>query len=104
MIKSKKSESAAITIFGAKGDLTSRKLIPAFYNLFADDHLPNAFAIFYVDFVTIDEQAYRDELRQAVDEFSRNGKADEKKWAAFAAKVFYLQGDFQQPATYNNLK
>ena len=39
-MKEKKLSPAAITIFGAKGDLTHRKLIPALYNLFIDGHLP----------------------------------------------------------------
>ena len=104
MIKHKKLESAAITIFGAKGDLTSRKLIPAFYNLYADGHLPPAFAIFCVDFIAVDEQAYRDDLLTADNEFSRSGKADKDKWAAFSANIFYIQGDFQQDKTYTTLK
>jgi glucose-6-phosphate 1-dehydrogenase len=97
-------DSAAITVFGAKGDLTSRKLIPAFYNLYADGHLPPAFAIFCVDFVQVDEQAYRDDLLTADNEFSRSGKADKNKWAAFSANIFYIQGDFQQAKTYSTLK
>jgi len=104
MIKSKKTEPAAITIFGAKGDLTSRKLIPAFYNLYADGHLPSDFAIFCVDFVSVDEQAYRNDLLTADNEFSRSGKADKDKWAAFSANIFYIQGDFQQAKTYATLK
>src|ERR1700722_8056789 len=104
MIKSKKLESAAITIFGAKGDLTSRKLIPAFYNLYADGHLPPAFAIFCVDFIAVDEQTYRNDLLTADNEFSRSGKADKDKWAAFSANIFYIQGDFQQAKTYTELK
>ena len=104
MSKSKRSASAAITIFGAKGDLTKRKLIPALFNLYTDSHLPPDFAIFCVDFVTVDQQAYRDDLLEGVNEFSRNGKADKDKWAIFAARVFYIQGDFQQAGTYNMLR
>ena len=104
MSKIKKPESAAITIFGAKGDLTKRKLIPALYNLYADNHLPPEFAIYCVDFLAVDEQAYRNDLLEGVDEFSRNGKADKDKWAAFSARISYLQGDFQQVDTFTKLK
>lgn len=104
MNNSKKPDSAAITIFGAKGDLTKRKLIPALYNLYADNHLPPSFAIYCVDFLAVDEQAYRNDLLEGVNAFSRNGKADANKWAVFAARIFYLQGDFQQDTTYNTLK
>jgi glucose-6-phosphate 1-dehydrogenase len=102
--KQKKIVPASITIFGAKGDLTKRKLIPALYNLFADGHLPSTFSIYCVDFVTVDETEYRDDLLKGVDEFSRNGKADRDKWKGFAERINYIQGDFVKPETYTNLK
>jgi glucose-6-phosphate 1-dehydrogenase len=104
MSKSKGPESAVITIFGARGDLTIRKLIPALYNLYVDGHLPVNFAIFCVDFVNIDQQGYRDQLLEGVNEFSRSGKADPAKWAVFAQCVSYLQGDFQQDVTFTTLR
>ncbi len=62
MSTNKKPLSATITIFGAKGDLTKRKLIPALYNLFAEDHLPPSFSIYCIDFVAVEETAYRNDL------------------------------------------
>ncbi len=79
-MKQKKVVPAAITIFGAKGDLTKRKLIPALYNLYADNHLPPDFAIFCVDFLATDQAAYRNYLLEGIDAFSRTGKADKAKW------------------------
>ncbi len=102
--KQKKIVPASITIFGAKGDLTKRKLIPALYNLFADGHLPATFSIYCVDFVTVDEADYRNDLLEGIDEFSRNGKADRSKWEVFAARINYIQGDFVKAETYANLK
>lgn len=104
MKKEKKILPAAITIFGAKGDLTRRKLIPALYNLYADNHLPADFSIFCVDFLPVDSPAYRDWLLEGIDEFSRTGKADKTKWAAFSARVNYIQGDFTKEETYDSLK
>jgi glucose-6-phosphate 1-dehydrogenase len=101
---SRKIFPSAITIFGAKGDLTKRKLIPALFNLYADNHLPPIFSIFCVDFVTVDENDYRNDLLAGVNEFSRNGKADPEKWAAFAARIKYVQGDFVKKETYESLK
>jgi glucose-6-phosphate 1-dehydrogenase len=101
---SKRPESAVITIFGARGDLTQRKLIPALYNLFADGHLPGNFAIFCVDFVEMGQQAYRDEMLKGVNEFSRSGKADMEKWKVFGQRIVYIQGDFQQDVTYTTLR
>jgi glucose-6-phosphate 1-dehydrogenase len=100
----KKVMPAAITIFGGKGDLTRRKLIPALYNLYADNHLPREFAIFCVDFLAADQQENREYLRQGVDEFSRTGKSDPTKWAAFSGRIQYIQGDFMKPETYAELK
>ncbi|HET6253965.1 MAG TPA: glucose-6-phosphate dehydrogenase [Puia sp.] len=104
MSKSKRPESAAITIFGARGDLTIRKLIPALYNLYVDGHLPAHFTILCVDFVKIDQQAYRDQLLEGVNEFSRSGKADAAKWGDFGQRITYIQGDFQQDVTYTTLR
>jgi glucose-6-phosphate 1-dehydrogenase len=104
MSKSKGPESAVITIFGARGDLTIRKLIPALYNLYLDGHMPDHFAILCVDFVNIDQQGYRDQLLQGINEFSRSGKADPAKWAEFGRCISYLQGDFQQDITYSTLR
>lgn len=104
MAKQKKVLPAAITIFGAKGDLTKRKLIPAFYNLYISNHLPDQFHLFCIDFLAVEEGAYRDYLREGVDEFSRTGKADPAKWAAFAANISYIQGDFLKTGTYDALK
>ena len=104
MSKSKGPKSAVITIFGARGDLTIRKLIPALYNLYADGHLPGHFAIFCIDFVNIDQQAYRDQLLEGVNEFSRSGKADPAKWGEFSKQISYIQGDFQQDVTYTTVR
>jgi glucose-6-phosphate 1-dehydrogenase len=96
--------SAAITIFGAKGDLTKRKLIPAFYNLFIDGHLPATFVLYCVDFLPLEEKVFKEDMLAGVNEFSRSGKADAGKWEAFAAKISYIQGDFQKAETFSALK
>ena len=48
-----------ITIFGAKGDLTRRKLIPALYNLFIGNHLPSLFAIYCIDYLATAETDFK---------------------------------------------
>ena len=103
-MKSKKTYPAAIVIFGAKGDLTRRKLIPALYNLYTDQHLPANFAIYCVDYLPDKDEVFREELLSGVNEFSRAGKADDKVWAAFANRIFYLQGDFMKNETFVALK
>ncbi|HZZ75129.1 MAG TPA: glucose-6-phosphate dehydrogenase, partial [Puia sp.] len=103
-MKEKKLYAAAITIFGAKGDLTHRKLIPAIYNLFIGDHLPPTFVILCVDFLPAGDTEYRNDLLGGINEFSRSGKADEKKWKEFSDRIFYIQGDFLKLDTFSRLK
>jgi glucose-6-phosphate 1-dehydrogenase len=100
----KKMIPAAFTIFGAKGDLTHRKLIPALYNLFIDNHLPQAFVIFCVDYLNLIETEFKKDLLEGINEFSRSGKAEEKKWNEFASRLFYIQGDFLKTETFIALK
>ncbi len=103
-MKDRKANPAAITIFGAKGDLTHRKLIPALYNLFIAGHLPSVFAIFCVDFLDVREEEYKKDLLGGVDEFSRTGKAEEKKWKEFADRLNYIPGDFLKTDTFLRLR
>src|ERR1700685_3806417 len=104
MNKKKVLPPVLFTIFGAKGDLTRRKLIPALYNLFTGAHLPSIFSIYCIDFLTTDENVFKNDLLAGINEFSRNGVAEESKWKEFTARLFYIQGDFQDPKMYGVLK
>ncbi|NSL90797.1 glucose-6-phosphate dehydrogenase [Chitinophaga solisilvae] len=103
-MKPRKAYPSAVTIFGAKGDLTRRKLIPALYNLYIANHLPAIFSIWCVDFLPSDIDVFKKELLSGVNEFSRSGKADPRQWEAFAEHIYYLQGDFNKEDTYMQLK
>jgi glucose-6-phosphate 1-dehydrogenase len=103
-MKEKSSRPAAITIFGAKGDLTNRKLVPALYNLFINNHLPDSFIIVGVDYLPASDPEYKKDLLNGINEFSRSGRADEKKWNEFSARIFYIQGDFLKGDTFIHLK
>lgn len=104
MIKSTQVLPAAITIFGAKGDLTRRKLIPALYNLFLGKFLPDNFRIFCVDYIAVEVDIFKADLRSGIDEFSRDGKSSDTEWVAFAQHLFYQSGDFLKSETFTNLK
>ena len=103
-MKETKLPPASIVIFGAKGDLTRRKLVPALYNLFLGNHLPDIFNILCVDYLPVEEEAFKSDLLAGVDAFSRNGKADPLLWAKFAARLQYVQGDFMNTETFVQLK
>src|SRR4249920_1582003 len=85
----KKLAACSIVIFGASGDLTARKLIPALYHLFKEGQMPATFRV--IGFARRDktDASWRQELRTALDQFSRTKPVDEKVWTAFAQNIFY---------------
>jgi glucose-6-phosphate 1-dehydrogenase len=94
---------SVFVIFGAGGDLTWRKLVPALYNLFLDGWLPDKFAVLGLDMGRMSDDQFRDHLRQGVDEFSRQGKTEEESWKTFAAHLLYLEADLSDAGVYRDL-
>ncbi len=96
-------EPCTIVIFGASGDLTARKLIPAFYHLYREKQLPAPFRIIGFARREKTDAAWREELKAALQQFSRTRAVDEAVWTEFSANVFYCQGDIADPAAYQKL-
>jgi len=94
----------AVVIFGATGDLTRRKLIPALYNLCAARLLSEHFTALGVARRPLDAARFRADMRAAVDTYSRRPVAEAGHWDEFAAALDYVQGDFDDPATYERLR
>src|SRR6266478_4400302 len=94
----------SIVIFGASGDLTARKLIPAFYHLHKEKQMPPDFRI--IGFARRDktDDSFREELRKALDEFSRTKPVDDKVWQDFSKHLVYCQGDITDAAAYGKLE
>ncbi len=92
-----------IVIFGASGDLTQRKLIPALYTLDREGRLPAEYAVIGVARTEFTDESFRDHLRAGVSENARLGRTDEAAWARFAARLRYCRGDYDDPATYSAL-
>jgi len=92
-------EPAIITIFGANGDLAKRKLLPALFNLYLENMLPDSFRIVGVG-RRGDLESWLTDMREGVDTFSRRGKADEAKWADFSKRLQFLFGNLEDPALY----
>ena len=101
--KRKKVEPSTIVIFGASGDLTARKLIPALYHLFVAKQLPDPVRIIGFARREKSDEAWRAELKTALESFSRTKRVDAAVWDAFAANVFYCQGEFSDPKAYEKL-
>jgi glucose-6-phosphate 1-dehydrogenase len=97
----KTAPPCAMVIFGASGDLTRRKLVPALYRLFERGSIGERFAALGVARRPYDPASFRDEVGQMV----RDGKpADREGWDRFAPRIHYLPGEFGDAATYERLK
>jgi glucose-6-phosphate 1-dehydrogenase len=86
----------AMTIFGASGDLTKRKLIPALFNLVKASLLPKNFAILGVAVDPLGEEQFRDQVTSFLPAEDRGTEA----WNWFRQRLHYQCGDFADPATY----
>ena len=103
----KKKENLPPTIlfiFGGSGDLANRKLIPALYNLFIDDHLPEKFIVIGVGRTPFPDEEYRNKLLEGVKEFSRRQNGLEEKWTAFAPLISYHEMDLTSDESYQKMR
>ncbi len=99
----KNLNTCSIVIFGASGDLTARKLIPALYHLFKEKQMPATFRVIGFARREKTDALWRQELRTALDQFSRTKPVDEAVWTAFAENIFYCIGDLTDDAAYTKL-
>jgi glucose-6-phosphate 1-dehydrogenase len=99
----KKVEPCSIVIFGASGDLTARKLIPALYHLFAEKQLPSPIRIIGFARREKSDPNWRAELKTGVESFSRTKRVDAAIWDEFAKNLFYCQGEFSDEKAYAKL-
>jgi glucose-6-phosphate 1-dehydrogenase len=79
-----------IVVFGASGDLASRKLLPALYNLFAENLLPERGDVVGAAPVEWDDHAFRDHARESITKFSRTG-IDEQVFERFASRLRFVK-------------
>src|ERR1035438_1588767 len=93
----------AIVIFGASGDLTKRKLMPALYRLAYDRRLAAGFAVIGVSRTPLGDDGFREKMREAVRSFSEDTTFDEDVWKAFARGLFYVAGDAGDAALFGRL-
>lgn len=93
-------QPTVITIFGAGGDLTWRKLMPALYNLYLDTWMPENFMVIGLDLKPLDDTSFRKHIKSGLDKFSRRGKVKTKEWQGFAKNLFYKKTDLTEPKAY----
>lgn len=97
-------ESCILVIFGATGDLTSRKLMPALYNMAREGQLPSHFAC--VGFARREKthETMRQEMREAVNQYSRVRPVNDEVWNAFSGQLFYHRSEFDEEEGYERLR
>jgi len=97
----KENHPITILIFGASGDLTHRKLIPALYTLYKKDRLKE-FKVIGTSRSQLSHQAFRNGLLEGLNEFSP-GSYQEQSWEEFAKHIYYQSGNLTNPADYEKL-
>ncbi len=104
LVEERIPEPATMVIFGASGDLARRKLLPALYSLTRDRLLPARFAVLGFARHPQSDDDFREEMRRGCDEFARRRPVDAALWSAFARNLFYQQGAYDDPASFQRLK
>jgi glucose-6-phosphate 1-dehydrogenase len=96
-------DACAMVIFGASGDLTKRKLLPALYNLAKDNLLSRDFALIGFARQEMSHEQFRAKCTEELKQFA-TGQVDADLWHWFVRRLYYISGDFTDPVAYQNLK
>ena len=96
-------DASCLVIFGASGDLTQRKLIPALYSLAHDGLLPTGQTIIGFARPDYTDDAFRMAMRESCEKYARTRPVDNAVWENFAQSLFYVQGDFTDGQAYVRL-
>jgi glucose-6-phosphate 1-dehydrogenase len=95
---------AILVVFGASGDLTSRKLMPAVERLALRRLLPPGFSVVGVARTEMDDDSFREYMRAAVEEGGGGGDDAKHVWEAFTGGFRYVAGDYGNPETFSRLR
>src|SRR5712691_2107602 len=101
-MSSLRADSCVFVIFGASGDLTRSKLLPAIFNLSEDGHLPEEFAILGVARPQIDQAAYRKQMREQVRQ-AEGEPLQPDKWKPIEERLYYVSGEFNDAALFDRV-
>jgi glucose-6-phosphate 1-dehydrogenase len=96
-------DPCAMVIFGASGDLTKRKLIPALYNLAKDNLLSKEFAVIGFARNEMTTEQFRDMLSSEIKEFATTS-VDDELWHWLSQRIYYVNGEFGDAAAFERLK
>ncbi len=93
----------AVVIFGANGDLTKRKLLPALYRLAYERRLSPEFAVLGISRSPMSDSEFRDRMCSSVSEYLEDSPFDKEVWEGFAQSLYYMSGDVMDPGTFSTL-
>ncbi len=95
-----------LVVFGASGDLTQRKLVPAIFQLWCQGHLPKGCAIMGFSRSAMTDDQFRQQLKASLaNKLACEGKAiTADQWRRFARRIFYCQGDYDDSVSYARLR
>lgn len=96
-------EPQILIIFGASGDLTQRKLVPALYQMKLERRLPSELTIVGVARREWSHDYFREQMRIGIEEFG-GGLQSQELWNDFAKGIFYCPGNIDKPEDYQKLK
>lgn len=97
------TEPCVMVIFGATGDLTHRKLLPALYNLALEHPLPAGFSVVGFARRPYNDDIFRQQALESINQYSRQKPVNPQVWDSFASGIYYLQSDFHNPEGYAKL-
>ncbi|MGE5429991.1 MAG: glucose-6-phosphate dehydrogenase [Syntrophomonadaceae bacterium] len=103
MESARQPDPCVLIVFGAGGDLTWRKIVPALYNLFTGGWLPENFMMIGLDIKEMSNEKYRDHLKDGVVSFTPKSNIN-KNWKDFASNISYLKADFTNLQIFNKLR
>ena len=90
-------------LFGVQGDLATRRIVPALFNLYLDRRLPGRFALLGIGHRQADIEAFKRGLRHTVEQHSRRPIPNEEAWQRFAADFCYLRLDLDRNEPFHEL-
>jgi len=96
-------EACVMVIFGASGDLTERKLIPALYYLARQNRLPPGFSVVGCAKTPYTDESFREKMRQGVTKYLNLPSANDPILDKFLGNAHYISDDFGDPAAYGQL-
>ncbi|MFQ5808597.1 MAG: glucose-6-phosphate dehydrogenase [Armatimonadota bacterium] len=100
----KRPDDCILVIFGASGDLTQRKLLPALFALHRQDLLPKRFAVLGVSRTKMSDESFRGHVAESIERFAGDNGIDARKLREFAQRVHYEPVDTSSAAGYGQLK